>query len=56
MILYHGSNLEIEAVQLSRCQPYKDFGRGFYTTAMKEDGSFLWIKNNIWRDMLPGIL
>jgi hypothetical protein len=36
MILYHGSNMEIEAVQLSRCQPYKDFGRGFYTSAMKD--------------------
>jgi hypothetical protein len=36
MILYHGSNLEIEEIQLSRCQPYKDFGRGFYTTFIKE--------------------
>jgi hypothetical protein len=36
MILYHGSNTEIEQVDLSKCRPYKDFGRGFYTTVVKE--------------------
>lgn len=30
MILYHGSNVEIEAIDLSRSKPGKDFGRGFY--------------------------
>ena len=34
MILYHGSNVEIEKVDLSRCMPYKDFGRGFYLTSI----------------------
>ncbi len=36
MILYHGSNVEIENIDLSKCRPYKDFGQGFYLTTIKE--------------------
>jgi hypothetical protein len=36
MILYHGSNREIDHIDLSKSRPYKDFGRGFYTTPYKE--------------------
>jgi hypothetical protein len=36
MTLYHGSNIEISHIDLSKCRPYKDFGRGFYTTPFKE--------------------
>jgi hypothetical protein len=32
MILYHGSNIGIERIELDKCRPFKDFGRGFYTT------------------------
>lgn len=32
MTLYHGSNQEIEAIDLSLCKPNKDFGQGFYLT------------------------
>jgi hypothetical protein len=28
--------LEIDYVDLKKCRPYKDFGRGFYTTTIKE--------------------
>ena len=35
MILYHGSNTEIEAIDLNRCKPFKDFGRGFYLTTLE---------------------
>ena len=35
MILYHGSNTKVEAVDLSRCRPNKDFGQGFYLTSDK---------------------
>ena len=35
MILYHGSNTSIEKIDLSLSKPYKDFGRGFYTTPLK---------------------
>ena len=36
MILFHGSNLEIEQIDLNVCKPYKDFGRGFYTTEFED--------------------
>ena len=36
MILYHGTNLDINAISLNMCRPYKDFGRGFYLTTMEE--------------------
>lgn len=36
MILYHGSNVEIEKINLEKCRPYKDFGQGFYLTTIKE--------------------
>lgn len=32
MRLLHGSNEEINAVDLSRCKSHNDFGRGFYLT------------------------
>ena len=34
--LYHGSNMVIEEIDLQKTRPYKDFGRGFYLTSMKE--------------------
>lgn len=36
MILYHGSNVKIDSINLSMCRPYKVFGRGFYLTDMRE--------------------
>ena len=30
MILYHGSNVQIERIELEKSKPFKDFGRGFY--------------------------
>lgn len=36
MILYHGSNVEIAKIDLSQCNPYKDFGQAFYLTAEKD--------------------
>jgi len=41
MMLYHGSNREVAAVDLSRCKPYKDFGRGFYLTTMEEQAELM---------------
>jgi hypothetical protein len=34
MKLYHGSNAIITAIDLNRCEPFKDFGKGFYTTTI----------------------
>ena len=36
MILYHGSNTIINEIDLDKCKPFKDFGRGFYMTEIKE--------------------
>ena len=36
MKLYHGSNTQIIKIDLDRCRPYKDFGKGFYLTDIKE--------------------
>ena len=36
MILYHGSNLPIDSIDLSQGKKFKDFGQGFYTTHLKD--------------------
>lgn len=36
MKLYHGSNIEINKIDLKKCRPYKDFGQGFYVTTIQE--------------------
>lgn len=35
MILFHGSNIDIETIDLERGLRYKDFGKGFYLTPEK---------------------
>ena len=41
MILYHGSNLKIDVIDLTKCKPYKDFGQGFYCTTIKKQAEFM---------------
>ena len=36
MILYHGSNVAIDQIDLSKSRPGKDFGKGFYLSADKQ--------------------
>ncbi len=36
MLLYHGSNTDIQEINPAMCRPYKDFGQGFYLTVMKD--------------------
>ncbi len=33
MLLYHGSNMMIEGIDLNKSRPYKDFGKAFYLSA-----------------------
>ncbi len=33
MILYHGTNMVFEVIDLTKSKPNKDFGRGFYLSA-----------------------
>lgn len=39
MILYHGSNMKIDAIDLKKGRCGKDFGQGFYLTAVKTDAA-----------------
>jgi len=39
MIVYHGSNIEIDVIQLEKCNKYKDFGQGFYVTVLEEQAA-----------------
>lgn len=36
MILFHGSNIDIQEIDVSRGQKFKDFGQGFYTTPIRQ--------------------
>ncbi len=36
MILYHGTTVEIEEIDLHKSKPNKDFGKGFYLSADRE--------------------
>lgn len=39
MILYHGSNIHIDTIDLNKGRLGKDFGQGFYLTTIKEDAA-----------------
>ncbi len=41
MKLYHGSNIAVETIDLAKCQPYKDFGQGFYLTDIEEQATLM---------------
>jgi len=41
MLLYHGSNQEIDMIDLNCCKPYKDFGRGFYLTTLEQQAELM---------------
>lgn len=36
MKLYHGTNIDFQAIDLSKCKPNKDFGQGFYLTDIRK--------------------
>ena len=44
MILYHGSNIVIDSINLAMCRPYKDFGKGFYLTDIEEQAEKMAIR------------
>ena len=41
MLLYHGSNQIINSIDLLHCKPYKDFGKGFYLTTIKQQAELM---------------
>ena len=40
MKVYHGSYIEIEEIDLSKSNPFKDFGKAFYVTKLREQAEF----------------
>ncbi|WP_080697196.1 DUF3990 domain-containing protein [Clostridium beijerinckii] len=41
MISYHGSNILIKEIDLSKLRLYKDFGQGFYCTEIREQAELM---------------
>lgn len=39
MILYYGSNTIIKNIDIEKCKPHKDFGRGFYLTSIESQAA-----------------
>lgn len=46
MILYHGTNIDFNDIDLDKCTPYKDFGKGFYLTDIREQAESLSVKKS----------
>jgi len=40
MIVYHGSYTKIDRIDFRKCRPYRDFGRGFYVTKIREQAQY----------------
>ena len=41
MILYHGTNMDFDGIELSKSSPYKDFGKGFYLADIRNQAEQL---------------
>ena len=41
MTLYHGTNADIAEIDLAKCAPNKDFGRGFYLTDISKQAEYM---------------
>jgi hypothetical protein len=48
MRVFHGSWTAIDRIDLSKCQPNKDFGRGFYVTKLRKQAE-------IWAEIIGGM-
>lgn len=44
MILYHGTNIDFDKIDLKKCRPEIDFGRGFYLTDIKRQAEQMAIR------------
>ncbi|MDR1181428.1 MAG: DUF3990 domain-containing protein [Bacteroidales bacterium] len=40
MKVYHGSSVKIIDIDLSKCEPHRDFGKGFYVTNIREQAAY----------------
>ena len=55
MKVYHGSDLKIETIDLSKCRIGTDFGRGFYVTKFLNQAEDIAARIASWHDTMPVI-
>ncbi|MDR2563438.1 MAG: DUF3990 domain-containing protein [Prevotellaceae bacterium] len=55
MRVFHGSDIFIQEVDLLKCKPNKDFGRGFYVTAIKQQAIEMAVRVAKWTGNKPVI-
>lgn len=53
MKVYHGSDTQIEEIDLEKCKYGKDFGRGFYVTKLKEQAETMAVRVSRWSKKKP---
>jgi hypothetical protein len=53
MKVYHGSDVKIETVDLSKCRIGTDFGRGFYVTGILKQAEDIAVRVASWHDATP---
>lgn len=41
MILYHGTNIDFDTINIAKSKKYKDFGQGFYLTDIRKQAEVL---------------
>ena len=46
MILYHGTNIDFNVIDLDKSNKYKDFGQGFYLTEIRSQAEELAAKKS----------
>lgn len=46
MILYHGTYILFDSIDLDKCRPFKDFGKGFYLTDLEEQANKMAVKKS----------
>ena len=55
--LFHGTNILFDTIELSKCRPYKDFGKGFYLTDIRQQAEEMAIRRTkICREGDPVVL
>ena len=53
MKVFHGSDILIDRIDLSKCKPRKDFGRGFYVTKLRVQAEDMAKRVANWRKSQP---
>ena len=46
MILYHGTYTQFDSIDLDKCRPFKDFGKGFYLTDLEDQAMKMAVKKS----------